>query len=38
VTSSGSKKPESSILDVFKPVIVLLLLLALLFAAMYFVG
>ncbi|WP_458207683.1 hypothetical protein [Haladaptatus sp. NG-SE-30] len=38
LTSSGPKKPESSILDAFKPVAVLLLLLVLLFAALYFLG
>ncbi|MFH5797152.1 hypothetical protein [Haladaptatus sp. CMAA 1911] len=38
LTSSGPKKPDSSILNAFKPVMVLLALLVLFFAAMYFLG
>ncbi len=38
LTSSGPKKPDSSILNAFKPAMVLLALLVLFFAAMYFLG
>ncbi|WP_423746215.1 hypothetical protein V5735_18380 (plasmid) [Haladaptatus sp. SPP-AMP-3] len=38
LTSTGPKKPGDSILDAFKPVMVLFLLLVLFFAALYFLG
>lgn len=38
VTNTGPKKPEDSILHAFKPVMMLVVLLVLLFALMYFLG
>ncbi|SIR81088.1 hypothetical protein SAMN05421858_3871 [Haladaptatus litoreus] len=37
-TSTGPKKPDDSILNVFKPVVVLVVMILLLFALVYYVG